>query len=62
MYDLLVKLMLISALLQIGMTFKEFQNCSRRECLTRLEKFSRKSLEINWKSISVFPEEAKRFR
>ncbi len=62
MYNLLVKLMLISALIQLGISLKDFSNCRSRECAARIEKASRKVLKIDWKPISVFPEEAKRFR
>jgi len=62
MYNLLAKLFLIAALVQIGMSLAEFRNCRSRECVARIEKASRDVLKIDWKPISVFPEEAKRFR
>ena len=62
MYDLLVKLMLVVALLQLGISFSEFNDCHSRQCLQKVEKRSRDILKIDWKPISVFPEEAKRFK
>jgi hypothetical protein len=62
MYNLLVKLMIISALFQFGWTFSDFQNCHTKECASKIEKASKNILRINWKPISVFPEESKRFR
>jgi hypothetical protein len=62
MYNLLAKLMLITALLQLGWNVSNFQNCHSRQCLQKIEKQSRDVLRIDWKPISMFPKEAKRFR
>ena len=62
MENLLVKLMLIAALMQIGMSLSQFENCHSRSCIQQFEKRSRDVLRIHWKPISVFPNEAKRFR
>ena len=62
MYNLLIKLMIIAALAQLGISLATFENCESRECLARIEKASRKVLNVEWKPISVFPEEARRFR
>lgn len=62
MYTFLIKLMLISALFQFGISLSEFRDCGSRQCLQRIEKASRNILKIDWKPISVFPNEAKRFR
>jgi hypothetical protein len=62
MYNLLVKLMLITALVHLGICFKDFQNCHSRQCTQLLEKRSRDVLRVDWKPISVFPEDARRFR
>ena len=62
MYNLLVKLMVLSALFQLGISTKDYLSCSSKNCSKRLEKASRDVLKINWKPISIFPEEAKRFR
>ena len=61
MYNLLIKLMVITALLQLGWAIADFENCYSRQCLQRIEKHSRDILKIDWKPISLFPEEAKRF-
>ena len=53
MYNLLVKLMVVTALLQLGVSVANS---------LEVEKASRKVLQIDWKPISIFPEEAKRFR
>ena len=55
MFDLIVKLMFIAALCVLGMTVG---NILRRQ----LERKSRQVLSIDWKAISVFPQEAKRFQ
>ncbi len=62
MYDLLVKLMVIAALAQFGITLSKVEGCHSRECMQMLEKRSREVLEVDWKSITVFPDELKRFR
>jgi hypothetical protein len=61
MYRLLVRLMLLSALAQFGMSWKEFRDCRGRACLRVIEKLSREVLRIEWKPISVFPKETMRF-
>lgn len=61
MYTLLVRLMLVTALLQLGWSIVDFQNCHTRACLQKVEQQSRNILNIKWKPISVFPEEAKKF-
>ena len=62
MYNLLVRLMLIAGLAQFGSTLLDLKNCNSRACIVKLEKLSRDVLRIDWKPISVFPYEAKRFR
>jgi hypothetical protein len=62
MYSLLLRLMFISALIQLGFNITEVTSCSSRKCATRIELASRDILKIYWKPISVWPEEAKRFR
>ena len=54
MYNYLVKAIVISTLLQLGLSFKDV--------FTRPEYAKRKVLKINWKPISIFPEEARRFK
>lgn len=62
MYNLIVKLMIAATLIQLGISLDKFVSCSSRECSSRIEKASREVLKINWKPISVFPEEGRRFR
>jgi hypothetical protein len=62
MYGLLIKLMLISALAEAGITAKDLLACNSRACRNKVERASHDVLSINWKTISVWPEEAKRFR
>jgi hypothetical protein len=62
MYNLLIKLMVLAALLQLGISADKFFSCRSRQCASRIEKASRDVLKIDWKPISVFPEEAHRFR
>jgi hypothetical protein len=61
MLSLLIRLMVLAALTQLGITLTSFGNCRSRLCLTRIEKGSRELLRLDWKPISVFPKEAKRF-
>ena len=61
MYNLLMKLMLAAALAQFGMSLLDFSSCHSRQCLQQVEKRSRDILRVDWKPISVFPEERQRF-
>lgn len=56
----LVFLMAIAACEQLGTTIVELRKCRSRACLKQVEKHSREVLRINWKPISIFPNEAKR--
>ena len=62
MFRILIILMLLAALSQFGMSVSDVQNCHSRTCMQILEKHSRDVLKIDWKPVSVFPEEAKRFQ
>lgn len=62
MYTLLLRLMLIAAALQLGLSLSDMAFCHSRECTARIERASRDILKIDWKPISVWPEEAQRFR
>ena len=62
MENLLVKLMVIAALAQFGLTLSHVESCHSRQCLQQIEKHSRDILSVDWKPLSVFPKEAKRFR
>lgn len=61
MYELLVRLFFIAALLELGHAAIRVEDCNSRKCLGRMERLSRETLHVNWKPISIFPEEAKRF-
>ena len=62
MYNLIIKLMVTAALVQLGISLADFKNCHSRTCLKQVEQRSRDILEIDWRPISIFPEEAKKFR
>ena len=62
MENLLVRLMVAAALLQLGLSLSDFKNCHSRQCLQMFEKKSRDILKIDWTPISIFPAEAKKFR
>lgn len=62
MYDILVKVMVLAALLELGLAVTDLETCRSRDCLLKLERKSREVLKIEWRPISVFPEEARRFR
>jgi hypothetical protein len=62
MYSLYLRLIVVAALLDLGWTAKNLNECPSRQCLVQLQKASQQVLKIHWKPISVFPEEAKRFR
>ena len=62
MYKILVTLMFVSAVKQLDLKIEDFKNCKSRQCLIKIEKASRKVLNINWKPIEMFPNEAKRFK
>jgi hypothetical protein len=62
MNSLLIRLMLIASLTQLGISLSTFRDCKSRSCFSRIEKASREVLRVDWKPISVFPEEARRFR
>lgn len=62
MSNLLLKLYLIAAAIQLGLSLTDMANCHSRECASRLDKASREVLRIDWRPISVWPEKAKKFR
>jgi hypothetical protein len=62
MDNLLVKLMLIAALSQLGISVSDIINPEPRSIQKNFERDSKDILRINWKAISIFPEEARRFR
>ena len=62
MYHVLIKLIVGASILQLGLNLTDSTECSSRECIARIERASRKVLKVDWKPISVFPNEARRFR
>lgn len=62
MYSLLIRLMFLTALFHFGISLTEVATCQSKECVGRIGKASREVLRIDWKPISVWPEEARRFR
>lgn len=62
MFTLLTRLMLLAPLVELGVSVTELRDCHGRACLAKLEKRSRDILRVDWKPISVWPSEAKRFR
>ena len=55
MYPLLLRLLLLVSLLELGISLTQATPAT-------LERAARKVLHINWKPISIWPEEAGRFR
>lgn len=62
MYKILLRLIVGAALLELGVTWSQLDDCSGRACWTQLQRASLQVLQIDWKPISVFPKEARRFR
>jgi hypothetical protein len=61
-YEILIRLIVATALLDLGHALVGPRQVDSRSDLGRIEQASRQALKIDWKPISVFPEEAKRFR
>lgn len=61
MYLILLMAMATSVLSGFQMELTNL-NCNTRQCSKNIEHLSREVLKINWKPISVFSEEATRFR
>ena len=62
MYDLLLKLIVGISLLQLGLSATDFLKADSRQSAARIEAARRQVLRIDWKPISIFPEEAHKFR
>jgi hypothetical protein len=54
--------MLIAALLEFGINISEFENCHSRQCVKMFQARAMDVLKIDWKPLSVWPNEAKRFQ
>jgi len=57
-----IRLMVITALIKLGIESIPLINCHSRQCLIMFQARTMDVLKIDWKPISVFPEEAGRFR
>ena len=55
MFNLLLRLIILSAIIQLGLRLTDLADCRSKECRDRLERASREVLHINWKPISVLP-------
>lgn len=62
MYSLIIRLLVITAFLEIGLSVTDFTDCKSRACASKLDTAKATVLKINWKPISMFPEEARKFR
>lgn len=62
MFALLVRLVLIMAVAELGLGVVGLRHCRSRACLVRIERRARDILRVDSRPISVFPEEARRFR
>lgn len=62
MYQWLARLMLIAALAQLGLSLKSVGNYRSIQCVRQIQRASLEVLKIDWKPISVWPEEARRFK
>lgn len=62
MIQLYIRLILIWTAMHLGMSFYELSTCQSVEFRNKIERASREVLKIDWRPISIFPEEARRFR
>lgn len=62
MYKLLLMLMVSCAVTEFGFTIKDLQECTQGRCTKKLTEARNRVMKIDWKPISVFPNEKKRFR
>jgi len=54
--------MIMAALVELGISMSDFENCHSRQCIKMFQAKAIDVLKIDWKPISVWPEEAKRFK
>ena len=62
MNKLLLIAILAYAAAQTGLNIKETLECKNKICLKQVDTKIEKVLKVDWEPISVFPEEAQRFR
>lgn len=60
MNDIIIKILIAAALLDLGFSLKDL-DCRSGQCLAKLQRASLQTTKIDWKPISIFPEEARRF-
>ena len=61
MYDILVRIIVATALLEVGLSASKIETCSSRTCWIGVQRAGNTVLRIDWKPISFFPKEARRF-
>ena len=59
---MLVRLIVIATLAQLGLKNLFGENCTGKRCMKNIWAAQRTVVDIKWKPISVFPEEAHGFR
>lgn len=62
MEKILVRVILIAALLQLGITISDARSCIVQNSAPLIARYSAQVLKVAWKPISIFPGEANRFR
>lgn len=62
MYGVLIKLIVGISLLQLGLSAADFFKSGSKESAAKIEAAKKHVLRINWKPITVFPEEAQKLR
>ncbi len=62
MYSYLVRLMLLGAAIQFGVDFWAVVSGDGLTRAKLIDGYARRVLHVDWKPISVWPEEARRFR
>jgi len=62
MFKFLLLIVLIAYASQFGVRITDLAGCYSSQCISRLEKAREKILHVDWQPISVWPEEAKKFR
>ncbi|MCM2281518.1 MAG: hypothetical protein NDI61_06700 [Bdellovibrionaceae bacterium] len=56
MYAILVRLILLAALMDLGMSLSRIEKCDSRMCWDEIQRARLKVLKVEWRPISVFPE------
>ena len=62
MYEILLRLILIGALAEFGADLLKTGDCATRSCVSHVRRVALKAAKIDWRPISVFPDQAKRFQ